>query len=105
MFQQIDSLNSQHSYIEKQLDSLEAASQPRKDELDRLEELKKIISIEEKEIDKLIQGSKKLKEKVVDELYYVLLSLHVACRSLHLLTEQNLVQWLHGRWFMTWHSY
>ncbi|KAK9989099.1 hypothetical protein SO802_029338 [Lithocarpus litseifolius] len=41
MFQQIDSLNSQHSYIEKQLDSLEAASQPRKDELDRLEELKK----------------------------------------------------------------
>lgn len=85
MFQQIASLNSQHSYIEKQLDSLEVASQPRKNELDRLEELNKIM-----EIDKLIlQGSKELKEKVVDELYYVLLSLHVACRSLHLLTEQN----------------
>lgn len=90
MFQQIDSLNSQHGYIEKQLDSLEAASQPRKDELDRLEELKKIISTEEKEIDELIQGSKKLKEKVGDELYYVLLSLHVGSQSLHLPTEQNL---------------
>lgn len=90
MLQQIDSLNSQHGYIEKQLDSLEAASQPRKDELDRLEELKKIISTEEKEIDKLIQGSKELKEKVGDELYYVLLSLLVAPQSLHLPTEQNL---------------
>ncbi|XP_048431168.1 structural maintenance of chromosomes protein 4 [Pyrus x bretschneideri] len=60
---QIDSLNSQHSYLEKQIGSLEAASQPKKDELDRLAELKHLISVEEKEIDKLIQGSKQLKEK------------------------------------------
>ncbi|CAN6562720.1 unnamed protein product [Malus baccata var. baccata] len=60
---EIDSLNSQHSYLEKQIGSLEAASQPKKDELDRLAELKHLISVEEKEIDKLIQGSKQLKEK------------------------------------------
>lgn len=64
--EQIDSLNSQHSYLEKQLDSLEAASQPKRDELDRLEELKNIISAEEKEIDKLMQGSKQLKAKASD---------------------------------------
>lgn len=63
-FQQIDSLNSQHGYLGKQLNSLEAASRPRKDETDRLEELKKIISAEEKEIDRLVRGSKQLKEKV-----------------------------------------
>lgn len=61
---QIDSLKSQHSYLEKQLDSLRDASQPKKDELDRLHELKSIISEEENEIDRLIQGSKQLKEKV-----------------------------------------
>ncbi|KAM1400565.1 hypothetical protein ACFX2F_027826 [Malus domestica] len=60
---EIDSLNSQHCYLEKQIGSLEAASQPKKDELDRLAELKHLISVEEKEIDKLIQGSKQLKEK------------------------------------------
>ncbi|KAF5740490.1 hypothetical protein HS088_TW11G00560 [Tripterygium wilfordii] len=38
----------------------EAASE---DELNRLEDLKKIISAEEKEIDRLIQGSKEFKEK------------------------------------------
>ena len=57
-------MNSQHSYIEKQLDSLKAASQPKKDELERLKALKKIISAEEKEIDRLMDGSKQLKEKV-----------------------------------------
>ncbi|KAM1814256.1 hypothetical protein ACFX11_027939 [Malus domestica] len=60
---EIDSLNSQHCYLEKQIGSLEAASQPKKDELDRLAELKHLISVEEKEIEKLIQGSKQLKEK------------------------------------------
>ncbi|KAJ8749963.1 hypothetical protein K2173_013878 [Erythroxylum novogranatense] len=60
---EIDSMNSEHSYLEKQLGSLEAASRPKKDELDRLEELKKIICTEEKEIDRLIQGSARLKEK------------------------------------------
>ncbi|KAF5961825.1 hypothetical protein HYC85_003034 [Camellia sinensis] len=61
---EIDSLNMQHVYLEKQLDSLKAGSEPRKDELGRLEELRKIISAEEKEIDRLTQGSKQLKEKV-----------------------------------------
>lgn len=61
---QIDSLNSEYKYLEKQLDSLEAATRPNKDEIDRLNELKKIISGEEKEIDRLIQGSKQLKEQV-----------------------------------------
>lgn len=61
---QIDSLNSEHSYLEKQLDSLKAASQPKEDELIRLGDLKKIISAEQKEIDRLVEGSKELKEKV-----------------------------------------
>lgn len=64
-------MNSQHSYIEKQLDSLEAASKPQEDELDRLKELKKMISTEEREINRLIDGSKQLKEKVGCELPYV----------------------------------
>lgn len=62
-------MNSQHSYIEKQLDSLEAASRPNEDELDRLKELKEIISAEEREISRLTDGSKQLKEKVGCELY------------------------------------
>lgn len=61
---QIDSLTSQHAYLEKQLDSLKAASEPKKDELDTLEKLAKIITKEEKEIARLTQGSKNLKEKV-----------------------------------------
>lgn len=61
---QIESLKSQHSYLEKQLDSLKAASQPSMDEIDRLEELKNIISAEEEEIEKIVIGSKDLKEKV-----------------------------------------
>lgn len=61
---QIDSLKSQHSYLGKQLDSLKAASKPRKDELNRLEVINKTISAEEKEIERLIEGSKQLKEKV-----------------------------------------
>lgn len=61
---QVDSLKSQHNYIEKQLASLETASNPQEDELDRLNELKNIISAEEREIDRLTNGSKELKEKV-----------------------------------------
>ena len=57
-------MNLQHSYLEKQHDSLKDASQPKKEELKQLDELKKIISGEEKKIDKLIEGSKQLKEKV-----------------------------------------
>ncbi|XP_058082082.1 structural maintenance of chromosomes protein 4 isoform X2 [Magnolia sinica] len=60
---EIDSLNTQHDYIEKQLDSLKVASQPRREELDRLEELNRIISFEEKELERLTKGSKKLHEK------------------------------------------
>lgn len=61
---QIDSLTSQHSYLKKQLGSLEAASKPKDDELKRLRELRDIILEEEKEIDRLMLGSKTLKEKV-----------------------------------------
>lgn len=57
-------MKTQHIYLEKQHDSLEAASQPKEEELARLKQLKNIISAEEKEIDKLVKGSKKLKEKV-----------------------------------------
>ena len=56
-------MNLQHSYLEKQHDSLKDASQPKKEELKQLDELKKIISGEEKKIDKLIEGSKQLKAK------------------------------------------
>ncbi|WVZ15351.1 hypothetical protein V8G54_012917 [Vigna mungo] len=63
---QVDSLSSQFNYIEKQLDSLEAASMPQQDELERLEELKKIVSSEEKEIKRLTNGSKQLKEKALE---------------------------------------
>ncbi|RHN47847.1 hypothetical protein MtrunA17_Chr7g0257411 [Medicago truncatula] len=61
---EVDSLNSQHSYIEKQFGSLEVASKPQENELDRLEELKNSIFPEEREINRLADGSKKLKEKV-----------------------------------------
>lgn len=61
-------MKSEHSYLEKQLDSLKAASHPRKDELDKLKDLKKVTSAEEKEIDRLIRGSKELKEKVFEML-------------------------------------
>ncbi|XP_047162412.1 structural maintenance of chromosomes protein 4 [Vigna umbellata] len=63
---EVDSLSSQFNYIEKQLDSLEAASMPQEDELERLEELKKIVSAEEKEIKRLTNGSKQLKEKALE---------------------------------------
>ncbi|XP_026440305.1 structural maintenance of chromosomes protein 4-like, partial [Papaver somniferum] len=63
---QVSSLREQHAYIEKQLDSLKAASQPKQEELDRLEELKSVISAEEKELERLTKGSKKLKEKALD---------------------------------------
>lgn len=61
---QIESLNSQHEYLANQLDSLKNAAEPSKAEIARLEELKKVISEEEKEINRLTKGSKQLKEKV-----------------------------------------
>ncbi|XP_058224074.1 structural maintenance of chromosomes protein 4-like isoform X2 [Rhododendron vialii] len=63
---EIDSLKTEHGYLEKHLDSLKVASEPNKDELDRLEELRKIISAEENEIDRLTQGSKQLNEKALE---------------------------------------
>ncbi|KAJ8546057.1 hypothetical protein K7X08_018640 [Anisodus acutangulus] len=60
---EIDSLKSQCGDLKKQLESLKNASEPSKDEVNRLKELKKIISAEEKEMDRLTQGSKQLKEK------------------------------------------
>ncbi|CAK9326874.1 unnamed protein product [Citrullus colocynthis] len=64
--QEIDSLTSQHSYLEKQLGSLEAASKPKDDEIKRLQELRNFILEEEKEIDRLMLGSKKLTEKALE---------------------------------------
>lgn len=61
---QIDSLRLLSVDLEKQLDSLKAASKPTKEEVNRLKELEKIISAEEKEINRLMNGSKQLKEKV-----------------------------------------
>jgi hypothetical protein len=46
---------------------------------------------EEKEIDRLIQGSKKLKEKV--RKYYVSLSIKVPSQSFRMPKQQNVV-WL-----------
>eukprot|EP01018_Ginkgo_biloba_P007650 Gb_03310 [translate_table: standard] len=63
---EIEGLNAQHADIEKQLDSLKSASQPSKNELDRLKELDQIIATEEKELARLVKGSKKLKEKAAE---------------------------------------
>ncbi|KAI8546741.1 hypothetical protein RHMOL_Rhmol07G0143200 [Rhododendron molle] len=63
---EIDSLKTERGYLEKHLDSLKAASEPNKDELDRQEELRKMISAQENEIDRLTQGSKQLNEKALE---------------------------------------
>nr|XP_011465606.1 PREDICTED: structural maintenance of chromosomes protein 4-like isoform X1 [Fragaria vesca subsp. vesca] len=63
---EIESLSSQYSYLEKQIGSLEAASQPKKNELDQLRKLDNIISAEGIKIEELIQGSKQLKEKALE---------------------------------------
>lgn len=60
---EIESLKTQHDYLKNQLDSLKSAAQPRKEEVNRVNELKKTIAAEEKEIARLVQGSRKLKEK------------------------------------------
>lgn len=68
-------MKSQHGDLEKQLHSLKVASEPRKDEVDRLQELKEIIAAEEKEIERLTKGSKKLKEKVTGLFYIILVKI------------------------------
>ncbi|XP_072993522.1 structural maintenance of chromosomes protein 4 [Typha latifolia] len=60
---EIESLNAQYSYNEKQLHSLEAASQPKDDELHRLKELDNIIFAEQIELEKLVKCSGKLKDR------------------------------------------
>ncbi|XP_009608449.1 structural maintenance of chromosomes protein 4 [Nicotiana tomentosiformis] len=60
---EIDSLKSQHNDLIKQLDTLRIASEPSKEEVRRLKELKKIMSAEEKEMDRLTQSSQQLKKK------------------------------------------
>ncbi|KAL9262973.1 Structural maintenance of chromosomes protein 4-like protein [Drosera capensis] len=63
---EIESLKTQNEYLENQLNSLLAASQPRKDEVDRLKHLKQEISTEEKEIYRLSESSKELKSKAAE---------------------------------------
>lgn len=66
-------MKSQQSDLEKQLYSLKVASEPKKDEVDKLQELKEIIVVEEKEIERLTNGSKRLKEKVLYCFPYIIL--------------------------------
>ncbi|XP_074578322.1 structural maintenance of chromosomes protein 4 isoform X2 [Curcuma longa] len=61
---EIDSLNEQHNYIKSQLVALKAASQPKKEELNRLKELDGVISAEQSEIEKLVKCSSTLKERL-----------------------------------------
>ncbi|GAB2234374.1 hypothetical protein Drorol1_Dr00003624 [Drosera rotundifolia] len=63
---EIESLKTQNEYLENQLNSLRAASQPRKDEVDRLKHLKQEISTEENEIYRLSESSKELKSKAAE---------------------------------------
>lgn len=74
-------MKSQHRDLEKQLYSLKMASEPKKDEIDKLQELKQIIAVEEKEIERLTNGSKKLKEKVLDSFLYIILQKIKNCDS------------------------
>lgn len=73
LMRQIHSLNLEHDNLSKQVDSIKDEAQPSKDEITRLEELTKIISEEEKEINMLTQGSKHLKEKVGYCMTYIIL--------------------------------
>ncbi|RWW19735.1 hypothetical protein GW17_00016185 [Ensete ventricosum] len=63
LLQCVDSLNEHHRYVIKQLESLKVASNPKKDELNRLKELDNVISAEQSELEKLGQCSSTLKER------------------------------------------
>lgn len=56
-------MNAQHSYNEKRLDSLKAASHPKDDEVRRMKELDAIISTEQAELNRLAKCSSKLKDQ------------------------------------------
>uniref|UniRef100_A0A7N0V152 Structural maintenance of chromosomes protein n=1 Tax=Kalanchoe fedtschenkoi TaxID=63787 RepID=A0A7N0V152_KALFE len=60
---EIENFKAEHSLLEKQLGSLKAASKLSKDDLDTMNELKKVISEEELEINRLVEGSKGLKKQ------------------------------------------
>lgn len=79
---QVDSLRLLSVDLEKQLDSLKAAAKPTRGEVDRLKELENIISAEKSEINRLLNGSKELKEKVCfDSLPYLV----YVCASLKIM--------------------
>ncbi|XP_073144785.1 structural maintenance of chromosomes protein 4 [Henckelia pumila] len=63
---EVDSLKLQFGDLEKQMDSLKAASVPIQEEVDGLEELGNMICAEEREINRLMLGSKQLKEKALE---------------------------------------
>jgi structural maintenance of chromosome 4 len=56
-------MNAQYIYNEKRLDSLKTASQPKADELRRMQELDGIISSEQAELERLTKCSSKLKDQ------------------------------------------
>lgn len=56
-------MNAQYTYNEKRLDSLEAASNPKDDEVRRMKELDDIISTEQVALKKLEKSSSKLKDQ------------------------------------------
>lgn len=60
---EVESLNAQYIYNEKRLASLEAASNPKDDEIGRMKELDEIISTEQVALKKLEKSSSKLKDQ------------------------------------------
>ncbi|AQK86965.1 Structural maintenance of chromosomes protein, partial [Zea mays] len=60
---EVESMNAQYIYNEKRLDSLKTASQPKADELRRMQELDGIISSEQAELERLTKCSSKLKDQ------------------------------------------
>uniref|UniRef100_A0A0D9WI72 Structural maintenance of chromosomes protein n=1 Tax=Leersia perrieri TaxID=77586 RepID=A0A0D9WI72_9ORYZ len=60
---EVESMNAQFHYNEKRLDSLKAASHPKADEVQRMEELDDIICAEQLELNKLAKCSRKLKDQ------------------------------------------
>ncbi|CAM8982273.1 unnamed protein product [Rhodiola kirilowii] len=63
---EIDNYKAEHCILEKQLGSLKAASKLNTDDLDTMKELKKIVVAEELEINRLLEGSKSLKEQALE---------------------------------------
>lgn len=64
-------MNAQYIYNEKRLDSLKAASQPKADEVRRMNELDGIISSEQVELNRLTKCSSKLKDQASAFTYLI----------------------------------